>query len=160
MLLVEDDIEMAQMLSEYLAQSHMLVDQAHDGALAAEVLRARRYDLVLLDVGLPGRDGFELLRQLRTTSATPVIMLSARGSEGDRVLGLELGADDYLAKPFGPRELLARMRAVLRGRDLGARASTPAAAPPSGERSGVLQMGELRHVCTACRPRWRAARWC
>ena len=86
----------------------------HDGSLVEETLREHRIDLLILDVMLPGKNGFEILREIRRSWNIPVIMLSARGAEGDRILGLDSGADDYLPKPFNPRELIARMQAVMR----------------------------------------------
>ena len=113
-LLVEDDNRLAGMVAEYLTGHGVVVTRAADGnAGLAEALRTR-YDVVLLDLMLPGKDGLEVCRGIRARSDVPVIVLTARGEEADRVLGLELGADDYLSKPFSPRELLARMRAVVR----------------------------------------------
>ncbi len=113
-LLVDDDLELDQMLTEYLSAEAFDVVSAADGASALELLAHESFDLVILDVMLPSLNGFDVLRQLRQSRAVPVIMLTARGEDTDRILGLELGADDYLAKPFNPKELLARMRAVLR----------------------------------------------
>jgi two-component system response regulator CpxR len=112
-LVVEDDIELATMIGEYLIPEGFEVDAVHDGAAPA-TLRPVDYDLIILDVMLPTRSGFDVLRELRRHSDTPVILLTARDSETDRVVGLELGADDYVPKPFKPRELVARIRAVLR----------------------------------------------
>jgi DNA-binding response OmpR family regulator len=114
-LLVDDDRELARLLSEYLATHGVSLDHVEDGPLALARLDASdAYDIVLLDVMLPGIDGFEVCRRVRAKSDVPVLMLTARGEDTDRVVGLELGADDYVPKPFNPRELLARMRAVLR----------------------------------------------
>jgi DNA-binding response OmpR family regulator len=122
-LLVDDDIELSRMLAEYLAGEGFEVLHAPDGAKALEHLRHREFSLVILDVMMPGMGGFELLQRMRQMSSrVPVIMLTARGDEVDRIVGLELGADDYLPKPFNPRELMARIRAVLRrasGREAG-----------------------------------------
>jgi two-component system response regulator CpxR len=112
-LLVEDDRAMAAMISEYLGLEGFHVDAVHDGA-APVAERPVGYDLVVLDVMLPNRSGFDVLKALRRGYATPVILLTARDNETDCVLGLELGADDYVTKPFKPRELVARIRAVLR----------------------------------------------
>ncbi len=113
-LLVEDDPRLAEMLSEYLGQAGFRVTVAPLGATALEHLSAAECDAVVLDLMLPDMDGLDVCRQLRIQSDTPVLMLTARGDAIDRIVGLELGADDYLPKPFEPRELLARLRAVLR----------------------------------------------
>jgi DNA-binding response OmpR family regulator len=121
-LLVDDDAELARLLSEYLESHDVEVDHVQNGAQALERLGAGgTHDIVLLDVMLPGADGFEVCRQIRVRYQVPIVMLTARGEEDDRVVGLDIGADDYVAKPFNPRELLARMRAVLRR----VRAATP-----------------------------------
>src|ERR1700681_4728480 len=113
-LLIDDDAELGGMLKEYLRRQGVTVDVALSGEKGLQQLPKEPYTLVLLDVMLPGRDGFEVLRELRQTSRVDVIMLTARGEDIDRILGLEMGADDYLPKPFNARELLARIRAVLR----------------------------------------------
>jgi len=113
-LLVEDDDKLARLLAEYLGGHGVVVSRAADGEAGLKEALAHRYDIVLLDLMLPGRNGLEVCRELRTRSDVPVIVLTARGEEADRILGLELGADDYLPKPFSPRELLARIRAILR----------------------------------------------
>jgi two-component system response regulator CpxR len=120
-LVVEDDVELARMLEEYLAPEGFAVTLLHDGREAAATA-ASGFDLMVLDVMLPHRSGFDVLRTLRRSSDMPVILLTARDNETDRVVGLELGADDYVPKPFNPRELVARIRAVLRR---GLRASGP-----------------------------------
>jgi two-component system, OmpR family, response regulator len=113
-LLVEDDTRLAQLTTRYLEGHGVLVTVASDGIEGqAEALR-RQYDCLVLDLMLPGRDGIEVCRELRTRSDVPIIMVTARGEEADRVLGLEVGADDYVTKPFSPRELLARIRANVR----------------------------------------------
>jgi len=113
-LIVEDDPTVADVVGRYLEREGYAVETLADGAAAFERARAEPPDLILLDVMLPGMDGLELCRRLRTTSQVPIIMLTARGQEADRVIGLDLGADDYVTKPFSPRELTARVRAVLR----------------------------------------------
>jgi DNA-binding response OmpR family regulator len=113
-LVVDDDIAVRQLVSEYLAQSDFRVSEAASGAELMGAFRAQVVDLVLLDLRLHREDGMQLLRQLRAESQLPVIILTGRAEEADRVMGLELGADDYLTKPFSPRELLARIRTVLR----------------------------------------------
>ncbi len=113
-LLVEDDARLAQLTARYLEGHGVLVTSASDGIEGqAEALR-RQYDCIVLDLMLPGRDGIEVCRELRTRIDVPIIMVTARGEEADRVLGLEVGADDYVTKPFSPRELLARIRANVR----------------------------------------------
>ncbi len=113
-LLIDDDVELAQMLREYLEPGHCQLALAHSGAQGLALLAQDDYDLVLLDLMLPDGNGLDLLKQYRQRSRRPVIMFTAHGGETDRVLGLEFGADDYLAKPFSPRELKARITAVLR----------------------------------------------
>jgi two-component system, OmpR family, response regulator len=113
-LVVDDDSAMRQLVAEYLGHNDFRVTGAASGDELMETLRGGVVDLVLLDLRLPGEDGMTLLRQLRTASQIPVIILTGRTEEADRIMGLELGADDYLTKPFSPRELLARIRTVLR----------------------------------------------
>jgi two-component system, OmpR family, phosphate regulon response regulator OmpR len=113
-LLVEDDSRLAEMLLEYLGQAGFAVTVASLGAAALERLNEAQYEAVILDLMLPDMDGLEVCRRLRTQGDTPVLMLTARGDAVDRIVGLELGADDYLPKPFEPRELLARLRAIVR----------------------------------------------
>jgi DNA-binding response OmpR family regulator len=114
LLLIEDDRALAAMVAEYLGRAGYRVEQA--GSATEGLARARReaFDAVVLDVMLPDGDGFDVCRDIRTQSAVPILMLTARGDAADRIVGLELGADDYLPKPFEPRELLARLRAILR----------------------------------------------
>jgi DNA-binding response OmpR family regulator len=116
LLIVDDDRELGQMLTEYLTGEGFQVSLVRDGAEALDRLteQSHPFDLVILDVMLPSLSGFEVLRRLRHTLSVPVIMLTAHGADVDRIVGLELGADDYLSKPFNPRELVARIRAVLR----------------------------------------------
>lgn len=114
LLIVDDDHELCSMLVEYLGPEGFTTEMAGTGTAALDRVTRGGLDLVVLDVMLPELSGFEVLRRLRSVSRIPVIMLTARGEEVDRVVGLELGADDYLAKPFSPRELVARIRAVLR----------------------------------------------
>jgi two-component system, OmpR family, phosphate regulon response regulator OmpR len=118
-LVVEDDPRLAEMLSEYLGQAGFRVTVASLGATALRLLEETDCDAVILDLMLPDMDGLNVCRQIRTSSDTPVLMLTARGDAVDRIVGLELGADDYLPKPFEPRELLARLRAILRRRTAG-----------------------------------------
>lgn len=113
-LVVDDDREIRSLLTEYLQQQGYRVTAAADGRGLRAAMAASQPDLVILDLMLPGEDGLTLCRELRARSDLPVIMLTARGDETDRIVGLELGADDYVAKPFSPRELLARIKSVLR----------------------------------------------
>ncbi|MFT3706190.1 MAG: response regulator transcription factor [Archangium sp.] len=113
-LLIDDDARLPDLLRSYLEQNGVTLSHAPDGPRGLIMLEQGAYDAVLLDVMMPGMDGLEVCRKIRTKSNVPVIMLTARGDETDRVVGLELGADDYVGKPFSPRELLARLRAVLR----------------------------------------------
>jgi len=129
-LLVEDDVRLAEMVSEYLGGAGFDISRVASGAAALERLARQPYDALVLDLNLPDIDGLEVCRRLRAKWDTPVLMLTARGEPMDRVVGLELGADDYLPKPFEPRELLARLRALLR------RAHAPI-------RSNLMRFGRL-----------------
>jgi two-component system response regulator CpxR len=113
-LLIEDDVELCELMREFFAARGIRVDAVHDGRRGLAEAFAGDYDLILLDVMLPGLDGFELLRQVRRRSSVPIILLTARTEKADRIMGLDAGADDYLPKPFDPEELTARIRAVLR----------------------------------------------
>ncbi len=113
-LLIDDDIELCELLAEFLALEGFHSTAIHNGAQALTQLRQHNYDAIVLDIMLPGMQGLEVLRNLREFCTTPVLMLTARGEDTDRILGLELGADDYLPKPCNPRELSARLRAILR----------------------------------------------
>ncbi|MCS7222594.1 MAG: response regulator transcription factor [Anaerolineae bacterium] len=113
-LIVEDEMKIARTVRLYLEQSGFQVTTVHDGALAMPAFRHERPDLVILDLLLPHMDGWEICRQIRRESDVPIIMLTARDQETDRIVGLELGADDYITKPFSPREVVARVRAILR----------------------------------------------
>jgi len=124
-LLIDDDAELSKLLEEYLQSEQLHLDSAHDGPSGLQKAVSNQYSVVILDVMLPGMSGLDVLKQLRQKSTVPVLMLTARGSELDRILGLELGADDYLPKPFNPRELVARLRAILR-RTTSAGAGSPA----------------------------------
>jgi len=141
-LLIEDDEKLAERTAEYLQSHKSTVEIVGDGDRGLERAAAGEHDLVLLDLMLPGVDGLELCRRLRQRSKVPVIILSARGEEVDRIVGLEVGADDYMPKPFSPRELLARIRAVLRRHS--------AAAGVDGEtiRVGQLEIDRARRVAS------------
>lgn len=127
-LVVDDDPDLRDLLRTYLGANGFDVQTAGDGVAMRAALDTVLPDAIVLDLMLPGEDGLSLTRSLRTRSSVPILMLSARGEEMDRVIGLEVGADDYLAKPFGPRELLARLRALLRRRQT----TTPEIATPGG----------------------------
>jgi two-component system response regulator CpxR len=142
LLLVDDDAELCGLMVDFFSQHGFRVESAYDGRRGLARALERSFDLVLLDVMLPGLDGFEVLHQLRRQSSVPVIMLTARTEQADRISGLNAGADDYLPKPFGPEELLARIRAVLR------RASQ------SGLEAKALQAGSLR-LDSVTRQAWR-----
>jgi two-component system, OmpR family, response regulator CpxR len=133
LLVVDDDVGLCSMLVQLLEQHGFSVESANDGNQGLDRAMREAFDLVILDVMLPGLDGFEVLKRLREHSEVPVLMLTARGERGDRVHGLQIGADDYLPKPFDPEELHARIRAILR------RVATAHTKSPE-----VLQVGELR----------------
>jgi two-component system OmpR family response regulator len=124
-LLVEDDRDIGTLLADFLAREAFAVEVAQDGAAVDRAFARAKPDLVILDLMLPGEDGLSICRRLRARSAVPIIMLTAKSEDVDRIVGLELGADDYLGKPFNPRELLARIRAILR------RTERSGSAPPA-----------------------------
>jgi len=113
-LIIDDDEELCELVSEYLSAEGFEVEAIHDGESGLQKALREEQDLVILDVMLPTKNGFDILRELRQTSKIPVLMLTARGGDTERIVGLETGADDYLPKPFNPRELAARLRAILR----------------------------------------------
>jgi two-component system response regulator CpxR len=127
-LIIDDDRGLCQLLSDFFTTEGFAVEPIHSGVEGAERAVSGQYALVVLDVMLPGINGFEVLRRIRTASRVPVLMLTARGEDVDRIVGLEIGADDYLPKPFNPRELIARIRAVLRRMD-----TKQQPQPPSGK---------------------------
>jgi len=133
-LIIDDDTELCELVTEYLEDEGLEVDSVHDGVTGVERCHADEPDLVILDVMLPGLGGFAVLSKIRETSKVPVIMLTARGEEVDRIVGLEMGADDYLPKPFNPRELVARIRAILR---------RTAATAEVGDESAVIRVDDL-----------------
>jgi two-component system OmpR family response regulator len=141
-LIVDDDPQIRDILRIALAQGGFRLAEAADGQAALREAQRRPPDLIVLDVGLPEMDGFEVCRRIRKTSAVPILFLTARDDEIDRVVGLELGADDYVTKPFSPRELVARVRAILKRAGLG-----PA---PEGQvlRRGLLTVDRTRHIAT------------
>lgn len=123
-LLVDDDVELAEMLGDYLAQDGFVVTTLHDGASGVEAALSGKFAIAVFDVMMPRLSGVDALRQIRAASSMPVLMLTARGDDMDRILGLELGADDYVPKPCQPRELAARLRAILRRTAKGGDAGT------------------------------------
>lgn len=136
-LLADDDTELTDMLGQYLAGEGLSVEVAHDGEAALTMARAGRVDLMVLDVMMPKKNGFEVLRELRASSLLPVLMLTARDEDVDSIIGLELGADDYLPKPCNPRVLVARIRAILR------RAVWEPAAAGEAATVPVLSVGDI-----------------
>jgi DNA-binding response OmpR family regulator len=132
LLIIDDDVRLAAMVCDYLGAAGFVVDRSPTGREGLNALERTAFDAVILDVMLPDIDGFELCRIIRARAQTPILMLTARGDETDRIVGLELGADDYLPKPFSPRELQARLRAILRR---GPR--------PQPGRAGTLRFGRL-----------------
>jgi two-component system response regulator CpxR len=136
-LIIDDDVELCELLTEYLVPEGFQVDAVHSGTQGIERALSNNYALLVLDVMLPGTRGFDVLQQIRTKSRVPVIMLTARGDEVDRILGLEIGADDYMPKPFNPRELAARIHAVLR------RTSTASAASEATASNEPLRLADI-----------------
>lgn len=145
-LLIDDDVELSQLVNDYLTLDGFSLDVAADGVSGLQRAQSGLYQLILLDVMLPGLDGLSLLRQLRQSSYCPVLMLTARGDDIDRIVGLELGADDYLAKPFNPRELSARVRAILRRVELAQQQSANPVATPLLELNQVQLNRQNRQV--------------
>jgi len=133
-LLIDDDIELCDLMVRFLSSEGYEVEAAHDGISGLEMIQSGDFDLAVLDIMMPGKNGMDVLRELRQGSNLPVIMLTARGEEMDRIIGLELGADDYVPKPCNPRELSARIRAVLR------RAETNM---QSGQSNNISQFGSI-----------------
>ena len=145
-LVVDDEPRIVQLARDYLENAGFNVLTAGDGSSAVHAFRTRRPDLVVLDLGLPELDGLDVTRTIRAESPTPIVMLTARDDELDKLLGLELGADDYITKPFSPRELVARVRAVLR-RSEGAAAATS---------DDLIAVGDLRLDVPGCGSRSQA----
>lgn len=134
-LMIDDDTGLCELVAEYLALDGFDYTAAHDGQQGLNLAQAQDYDLILLDIMLPGLDGLSVLKALRADKYCPVLMLTARGDDVDRIVGLELGADDYLAKPFNPRELVARIKAILRRVEL--------TRQPQTEQNGTLALNKL-----------------
>ncbi|MDD2557500.1 MAG: response regulator transcription factor [Desulfuromonadaceae bacterium] len=139
-LIIDDDKELCELLHDYLGAEGLDIVSVHQGDIGVQAALTQKVDLVILDVMLPEMNGFDVLRAIRKESQVPIIMLTARGEEIDRIVGLELGADDYLPKPFNPRELMARIRAIQR------RLITQRDAVQSGDTSGseTLEVGDIR----------------
>ena len=142
MLVVEDDVTVREVVVSYLRAAGHDVSEASDGAAGLELMQRSPADLVVLDLMMPGIDGLEVCRRLRSGGDVPIVMLTALGGEQDRVVGLELGADDYVTKPFSSRELVARVRAVLRRR------GEPEELQPAALEAGPVRMDVERHVVT------------
>jgi two-component system alkaline phosphatase synthesis response regulator PhoP len=140
-LVVDDELKITRLLRDYLQQAGFRVLTAADGSAALALARSEQPDMIVLDLGLPGLDGLDVTRTLRKSSDVPIIMLTARAEEADRIVGLELGADDYLVKPFSPKELVARVRAVLRRVDASVEA-------PDLVRAGDLEIDTAKRVVT------------
>ncbi|WP_370399198.1 response regulator transcription factor [Sulfitobacter sp. JB4-11] len=138
-LIVDDDPQIRSVLRIALRQAGMTVEEAGDGEEGLSKARSGRFDLIVLDIGLPARDGLEVCRALRVSDQTPVLFLTARDEEIDRILGFELGGDDYVTKPFSPRELVARIKAILKR-------GVPQSAG-SVQQRGVLRLDTARHAC-------------
>src|SRR5208337_80268 len=133
LLIIDDDLRLAAMLSDYLSAAGFVVERRFSGRDGLAALVSAAFDAVILDVMLPNIDGFEICRTIRARSQTPILMLTARGEDTDRIVGLEIGADDYLPKPFNPRELQARIRAIQRRRRVAA-----------GGPEAILRFGRLQ----------------
>src|SRR5512141_1008879 len=134
-LIIDNDVALCELVTEYLGPLGFEIESVHRGDTGAELALGGNYSIVVLDVMLPGLNGFEVLRRIRTRSKVPVLMLTARGDDVDRIVGLEIGADDYLPKPFHPRELVARIRAILR------RTHAPEDSPQ--RQQGMLLVGDV-----------------
>jgi DNA-binding response OmpR family regulator len=148
-LLIDDDVELCSMLADYLGRYGFHVSAVHRGDTGLKEALKQQYALILLDVMLPGLDGFEVLKRIRAASSINVLLLTARGDDVDRIVGLEIGADDYLPKPFNPRELLARIRAIRMGK---------------GSSSPTLSLHCWNRCCTlpeklSLAKNWRRKRW-
>lgn len=146
-LVVDDEQSISEVVSLYLTRSGYEVKVVHDGRAALQAMTQQKPDLVVLDLMLPGIDGWEITRRLRAEGNTPIIMLTARKEESDRILGLEMGADDYVVKPFSPQELVSRVRAVLR-RVQGITPATPAPAQERALTFGNLQIDPITRLVT------------
>jgi CheY-like chemotaxis protein len=156
-LLVDDDTELGELVREYLAREGFSLEVEGDGTRAVERALSGEYDLIVLDVMLPGVSGFDILRHLRAASRVPVLMLTARGDDVDRIVGLELGADDYLSKPFNPRELVHASEPSCADRSTTQPATTPSP-PTSGSASTTSRSTYAATWCGGRAPRWSSRR--
>lgn len=139
-LIVDDDIKIAKLLQTYFEAENFMIYLAHDGYQALNLAREKNPSIIVLDVMLPGLNGWEVCRQVRRNSNIPILMLTAREEEADRLIGLEIGADDYVTKPFSPREVVARVKAILRRTEQGA------AKPPELVRAGSIVVDTMRYA--------------
>ena len=148
-LVIDDDAELCKLVARFLSAEGFSVETVRTSTQGVERGRSGEHELIVLDVMLPGMDGFEILRRLRSESRTPVLMLTARGDDLDRILGLEIGADDYLPKPFNPRELAARIRAILRRANtrVSAQSSPPMVREVLGREFSPYDRSIDTHVC-------------
>jgi len=147
-LIIDDDVELCELLVEYLEPEGYVVETAQDGETGAERVLGEEFDLVVLDVMLPGMSGLDVLRRIRQASKVAVVMLTARGDEIDRIVGLELGADDYMPKPFNPRELVARIRAVQRRSRPAPAPGAPLTTPRAGLMVGDIFLDQRTRTAT------------
>jgi two-component system response regulator CpxR len=141
-LIIDDDVELGELVAEYLTPEGFELEAVHDGPRGLERAVSGEHAIVVLDIMLPGMNGLDVLRKLRARSRVPVLILTARGDDVDRIVGLEIGADDYLAKPFNPRELLARIRAILRR----AQPGPPGTSPPERMAIGDVELDAAARV--------------
>lgn len=148
-LIIDDDTELSSMLGEYLTAEGIAVEYAFDGKQGVDAALGNPFDAIILDVMMPELDGFEVLRRIRSESTVPVLMLTAKGDDIDRIVGLEIGADDYLPKPFNPRELLARLRAILRRTQLNSQSATQQNQQTNIQHIGPLQINSSSRTVVA-----------
>jgi two-component system response regulator CpxR len=145
-LVIDDDVELCSLVAEYLEPEGFQIEAVYDGTRGLERALSADHLLVVLDVMLPGMNGFDVLRRIRNTSRIPVLLLTARGEDVDRIVGLEIGADDYLPKPFNPRELVARIRAILRRTQAGEKSGALEAQIPDVVRVGDIELDPATRI--------------
>jgi DNA-binding response OmpR family regulator len=145
-LVIDDDVELCSLVSEYLGPEGFHIESVHDGNRGLDRALSGDHLLVVLDVMLPGMNGFDVLRRIRNTSRIPVLLLTARGEDVDRIVGLEIGADDYLPKPFNPRELVARIRAILRRTQAGEKIGAGEGQIPEAVRVGDIELDPATRI--------------
>ena len=145
-LVIDDDVELCSLVGEYLGPEGFLIEAVYDGNRGLDRALSGDHLLVVLDVMLPGMNGFDVLRRIRNTSRIPVLLLTARGEDVDRIVGLEIGADDYLPKPFNPRELVARIRAILRRTQAGDKSATGEGQIPDVVRVGDIELDPATRI--------------